>query len=740
MNSDNTLVQYRNAAVPALPYPGYEWGYEEEGGSGFSLLELRAMLYRQRYWLVGTIILALALGLIVTLLTTPIYRGTSSVQIEANVPVVEEGQEAVEPQITAQNMQQFLAGQVDVLKSRNIAMRVADKLALVGSPVFLDAMNIDLEGTKAERREQVIAALQENLVVDLPIGSQVARINFDSPDPRLSAAIANAYAENLITGNLERRYQASSYARQFLLKEMNLAKQRLEASERGALAYAKQAQIVDTGSSAASGGSGASSGGGQSGGGGSPSLSASSLMQMNGDLATARTARIQAEQRWRAASNTPVMNLPEVLDNPTINSLQGDRARLNSNLSKLRQTFTDDYPDVVRLKSEIAGINTQISAIASQILNSIRERYEVAARQESGIASRMGGLKSETLQEQDRRVQYDILNREAATNRELYTGLLQRYRQVSTAAGVVNNNISILDQATSLGAPIRPRPIVNMALALVAGLGLGFLIAFVRDHLDDSVHSPDDVQRKLELPLLGTTPALGRGAVKDQLAHSRSGISEAYHSIRSSIEFAAGEVPRSLLVTSSRSGEGKSTTAVALAADFARFGKRVLLVDADLRLPSLHKAMGGENQAGLVHVLTGKLPLDEAVRLVGDVTLLTSGPIPPNPTELLSPMAMTAFLKKAGVQFDIIVLDGPPVMGLADAPQLARAAEATVLVVEASRAGRSHAKTAIRRLRAAGGGLIGVVLTKFSARTSGYNDDYGYYYQYGTDRKQLGGG
>ncbi len=716
-----------NQLVTLYRYPDFE--EEESQEQILDLSELRAMIFRQRYWIMGAVVICLMLGLTATMMATRIYRSTASVQVEENTPILTKGQEALEPLLAgANNMQRYLQAQVDVLKSRYLATRVADQLRLHENPSFLRSTGLDKENLPADTlRSIVIGMLQGGVSAELAPGSQVIFVSFQSANPGISAAVANAYVENLITGNLERKYESSSYARDFLSKELERAKKRLESSERGALDYARNAQIVDT--------SGPTAASGEQIGPSMPagSLPAANLARMNADLGAARTARIQAEQRWRTAASMPVMSLPEVVQNGAIQSLQSERAALVAGLNKLQQTFTADYPDVIRARSSIATIDAEIATRARQILDSIRQQYVTATRQESAMGGRMGGLKAATLQEQDRRVQYDILNREAATNRSLYDALLQRYREVSTAAGVTNNNISVLDKAIPNGAPVSPKPLRNMFLALIAGLGLGFAIAFLRDRLNDAVRSPDEVPSKLGLPLLGTTPVVPAGQVTADLALPSSGLAESYHSIRSSIEFATTNgAPRSLLITSSRPGEGKSTTAMAMAADFSTVGLKVLLVDADLRRPSLHKAMGIANDNGFVHVLIGRLAIEAAVRNIHGVDFLPSGAIPPNPTELLAPNNIRSFLKTASAKYDLVIFDGPPVMGLADSPQMSAVVESTVLVLE-SAAHRGQARTVIRRLRAAKANVVGIVLTKFSSKHAGYGHDYGYYYEYSDD-------
>ncbi|MDB5699409.1 MAG: hypothetical protein JWN69_2213 [Alphaproteobacteria bacterium] len=707
---------------------------EEQQEQLLDLAELKAMIFRQRYWIIGSVLVALLLGMVATMLATRIYRSTASIQVEENTPILTKGQEAVEPTVTSTNMQRYMQAQIDVLKSRYLAGRVTDQLKLPQNPMFLKMTGLDEANLSPEAlRGAIVSLVQNSMTAEAPGLSQVITISYESANPNLSAAVANAYAENLITGNLERKYESSSYARDFLARELGRAKQRLENSERAALLYARNAQIVDM--------SGPAPGPSDSGGSNSvvptASLPVASLVQMNSDLATARTARIQAEQRWRTASSMPLMGLPEVVQNAAIQGLQSDRAALVGTANKLEQTFTPEYPDVVRAKASIASIDKEIQMRARQVLDSIRQQFVAAERQENAIAARMGGLKADTQQEQDRRVQFDILNREAGTNRALYDGLLQRYREVSTAAGVTNNNISVLDRAAADRTPVSPKPLRNMFLALVAGLGLGLGIAFVRDRMSDSVRSPDDVLSKLGLPLLGTTPVVRAANVKRDLTLPRSALSEAYHSVRSSIEFATTSgAPRSLLITSTRPGEGKSTTAMAMAADFATVGMKVLLVDADLRRPALHSAMGIANKNGFVHILVGRQTIEGAVRQAEGFKFLPSGAIPPNPSELLAPHHIRAFLQKAEALFDVVIFDGPPVMGLADSPQLSSVVDSTVLVMEAA-TNRGQARAVIRRLRAAKANVVGIVLTKFSAKDAGYGHDYAYYYEY---RSKEGGG
>jgi capsular exopolysaccharide synthesis family protein len=274
----------------------------------------------------------------------------------------------------------------------------------------------------------------------------------------------------------------------------------------------------------------------------------------------------------------------------------------------------------------------------------------------------------------------------------------------------------------------------NLAIAGLSGLAAGVLLAFLLETMDQAVRKPADVETKLGLPVLGSVPLLEKGVQPmEALADLRSPFSEAYHSIRSNLAFSTKDgAPKVLSVTSARPEEGKSTTAFALAQGFARAGLRVLLVDLDLRNPSQHKIIGADNRVGASNLLTGAVRLQGAVQPTDwpNLFLIPSGPLPPSPAELLIGPRLVAFTKEATEHFDIVILDGPPVMGLADAPLIASVASGAVLTIEAGRTSRAQARAAIKRLRVGDARLFGAILTKFDSRKTAYGYGYAYAYDY----------
>ena len=348
----------------------------------------------------------------------------------------------------------------------------------------------------------------------------------------------------------------------------------------------------------------------------------------------------------------------------------------------------------------------------------------------------MRRLTGDVLDLRDRSIQYNILQRELDTTRTLYEGLLQRYKEVGVTAGVAANNISIVDLATPPTEPSAPNLLVNILLASLLGLGLGVVLALVLEALDETVASPDDVESKLGVPVLGVVPLLDKGETPaEALADIRSSFSEAYYSLRTALQFSTPDgAPGSMLVSSARPAEGKSTTAYAIALNLTRVGRRVLLVDGDLRNPSMHRIVGVENERGMSNLLSGSGDLAELAHRTGHENLyfIPCGPLPPNPAELWGGERMGMFLREVRQQFDHVVIDGPPVLGFADSPLLASMVNGVVFVIESRGTRRGQARGALKRLLVGRAHLLGIVLTKFNAKSTSYGGyDYAYDYQYG---------
>lgn len=682
-------------------------------------------LMRRRWLILAVVCVALAVGAAVTLLTQPVYTAEASLQLDREPAKVINTQDPT-PSDELVSGDEFFQTQYALLRSRSLAERVAQALGLDQSDAFIRKMGA--RPGRDDRSDQVIKLLSSNLAVIPTRGSRLVTVAFSSPDPVLSAQIANAFSDNFITSNLDRRMQASSYAKDFLERQLALVKAKLETSERDLVAYAEAQHIIDLPQQNGATPTDPSE---------RQSLASASLEDLNTALAAAQTDRIKAEEQWRQAQSTPGLGLPDVQQSATVQQLERDRSQLSADYQNKLQLFKPSYPDMVQLKAQIDEIDRQLALQANTIRNSLKSQYLASLKSEQALQGRVDALKSSVLDLRERSIEYNILQREVDTNRTLYDGLLQRYKEVGVAGGITTNNISVVDRADPPQHPSRPRPLVNLGVAAVAGLVLGVLMAFLREAFDQGIRAPADVETKLGLPFLGAVPMLERGVQpREALTDPKSPMAEAYQSLRSALQFSTRDgFPKSLLVTSTRQGEGKSTTAYVLAEQLARLGYRSLLIDADLRNPSLHKNTGADNRTGLSNLLVGAVRLNEAVQLTDlpGFFVITAGPIPPNPAELLAGPRLPELVAEASAMFDMVILDGPPVMGLADSPAIGAVAGGSLLVVEAGRVGRTQVRAAIRRLMTANGHLLGVALTKLDPKqvSSGYGYGYEYDYSYG---------
>ena len=458
-------------------------------------------------------------------------------------------------------------------------------------------------------------------------------------------------------------------------------------------------------------------------------MTTSSLLQLNSAANEARQARIAADVRWQTFNSVPLTSTKEVLGNTTYQTLLTQRAGLETKLQEVRAEHLDDYPGVREIKAQLAEVNRQMQSTAANVRNSVRADLTSAAAAEQELASQVNSLKGDTLSEQDRSVQYNLLAREADTNRALYDGLLQRYKELNAAAGVATSNVAIIDQAEPPLGPSSPNHTRNIMFALILGLFLAALMVFLSIQLDDAIRVPEDMETKLGLPLLGIVPQ-SDGDPQDALLDPKSQLSEGYNALRASLLHSTpAGLPAVLLVTSAQAGEGKTTTSQAVSLTLARLGKTVLLVDGDLRRPSVHRVFGVANERGLSTLLASQDALESTVLPSAEprLSLLPSGPVPPSPTELIASNRFRALIDQMAEKFDVVVIDSPPILGLADAPTMAAMVDGVIFVVEAGRSRRGGLKAALRRLRGMRPNLIGGVLTKFDTTQAAnkYSDYYG---------------
>lgn len=480
-------------------------------------------------------------------------------------------------------------------------------------------------------------------------------------------------------------------------------------------------------------------------GSGATSVTTASLMQLNAAASQARANRIAAESKLRSIGRTSLLSNREAMSNPVVQQLFTQRAEIEAKLQDELTRHLEGHPNVRQLRAQLKSIDAQLNIAANNLRSSADAEYQAALSTERQLEAQVNALKSASLSEQDRSVEYNLLAREADTNRALYDGLLQRYKELNASAGISNSNISIVDRAEAPLSHSSPNLMKNLAYALLIGLGLAGVTTFLRNQFDDTVRVPEDVEHKLELPLLGVIPRSREASPDEALADPKSPVSEGYNSLRGALLYSTSQgLPKSLLVTSSQPAEGKTTTSYAIAQGFARMGRKVLLVDVDLRRPSVHRRLDLDNEKGMSTLLTHQDSVDHVVKPSGlkNLDVITSGPVPPSPTELIASIRMEELIEELTARYDVVVFDSPPILGLADAPLISALVEGVIFIIESERARRGSLKASLRRLRTMRPVLLGAVLTMFdpSKLSHGYSEYYGYdYYSYNSsDKKNKG--
>ena len=693
--------------------------------------------YRWRYVIAGVTAACVLLGLVATLLMTPKYTAVSTVEISRESAKVTDLQ-GVEREASVAD-QEFYQTQYGLLKSRALSERVATQMNLIDDRAFFRMFGVDEDepgfqvvggrftaGGRAERQRMAGTILNDHVVITPARLSRLVDIRFTSPDPAFSAKVANSWADNFIRMNLERKIQATSYGRDLLQQQLGQLKQRLDESQRQLVGYASAQRIINLPQQSSDGRTTAER-----------SIVADDLAALNGALSQAIADRIQAEARYGQAGRAGAST--EALRNTAINSLRERRAELSAEYQKLMTQFEPGYPAAAAIARQIAELDRGIAREESRVSRSLSGDYREALAREQALQTKVDQLKSSFLDQRRRSIQYNIYQQEVDTNRALYDGLLQRFKEIGVAGGVGVNNISVVDPAERPEKPSSPRLLINLAIALLAGLGLGAVTALALEQIDEAIADPAEIERSLGLPLLGSVPKVAEGTPKAALLDRKSELVDAYLAIQTSLQFTTEHgVPRSLAITSTRPAEGKSTTALAITTVLSRAHRRVILVDGDMRSPSVHHLGGVDHDRGLSNFLAGEDDIGSLTFEMSDLgfTAMSAGPIPPNAAELLTGSRLPLLIERLLQQFDHVVIDSPPVMGLADAPLIASRVEAVVFAVESHGIRASLVRTALARLANANAHIVGGVLTKFESRKASYGYGYEYGYDYGRETKE----
>lgn len=654
-----------------------------------ALLDYLRVVYRRR-WLAASVFLAVVLSVAAyTFTRVPMYDARASILIEVEAPNVIDFKEVLQE---GSRFDAYYQTQYELLKSPALARKTVGALELWKRPDF-----------GAPTESAAVGALLRGLLI-LPVrGSRLVNVRFRSPNPKLSAEIANAHARQYIEQSLENRFLVSKEATEWLDRQLAEERKRVEQSESALQAYREEHDALSLKD-------------GQD-------IVVHKLSDLNAAVTRAKTNRIQQEAQYRelqAVQNdrSAVDSIPAILSNSFIQELKGDLARAQREYAQLSETLGERHPTLIEKRSAVETTEKRLAAEVAQVVESVRNAYQAALAEETSLMRALEEQKREALALNRRGIEYAALEREAESVRLVYQSLLQRAKETGVSRELRATNIRIVDLAEPPGGPATPRTQFNLLMSLFTGTLLALGAAFFVELLDDRVKTPDDLRGHFGLPFLGLVPEVrSKDRSKASLLQRDAPPSfvEAVRALRTSVVSSSGvKDPRSIVVASAASGEGKTLVASSLAIALAQAHHRVLLIDADMRRPSVHGIFGRGLEPGLSNVLAGTATLGDALRAttVPGLTVLSAGAATLKAPELLGSALFKELFHIVQEHFAWVIVDSPPVLDVTDASVVARRASGVVFVVGAGMTSSRRARLAIEELQHAGGHVLGTVLNR----------------------------
>ncbi|MGB6318538.1 MAG: polysaccharide biosynthesis tyrosine autokinase [Litorimonas sp.] len=712
------------AGLSAIPAGSYGKVQDEPA----SLIDVRHLIgiVTRRWWVVLlAVTLVTSLAALILFRMTPVYQAVSLLEVKQQQRNVV-GTNPVDDIVVDR---EFLSTQIELLKSQSLSEEVVESMGLIRDPYLAP---VDNEGWNALPRAEKLRIATRNFRDNLdvrPVGrSRLISVTFLHPEPAEAARITNTVTESFISNNLAQKVNSTTFAREFLEDRLETVRASLEQAERELVNYATESNIIIVDGENAREASG--------------SLDVSSLKRLNEELTQAMLDTVEAKVAYDQALNN---NFPaKILENEALNSLKSARIDINNEYQDKLALYREGFPEVVEVKSRLDNIDGEIENVSTQIIESARlltkEAYDRAVAREQDLSARVAALKAAVVDTREKSIDYNILQRQVETERSQYEALLQRLKEVSVSDDLGSSLVNIVDEARPPQVPAKPNRPLWLAVALLLGGALGFAVAYILEVVNDVVETVDDVGAKLGQALIGVIP---EGKQVDDfisvLGDPQSESSEAYASARANLQFSGPDGgPRVIQVTSTRSGEGKSVSSAGLALRFAGIGQRVLLIDADMRRPTFRHET--KKSIGLSGLLTSRENFADHIlkTQTEGLSVLPSGPIVPNPSEILSSSRFDELLSYARKTFDYIIVDSPPVLGLADAPTIAAKVDGTLYVIDSGTLRTSHVRNALSRLSSRQSRLIGVLLTKYERKNARYSDYYMYDYKYAEAQPKRG--
>jgi len=684
-------------------------------------------LYKWRKVVLTALIVVIGTVSVISFVMTPVYRATVRILIEREAPKVLTVQELlpVDPMST-----DFYQTQYMILQSRSLVLRVIQALNLSESAVFNPEKSHDTPKIeKKEKESMLVNKFLKSLKIDPIENSRLVDISFESTDRALAAAAANMVARAYIEQNAGWKSETSSEAKDFLTKKMEEQKKTLEESEQALQKYKEHYDIVQL----------TPFGGDKE----RENIAMQKLGGLTAKLVDEQARRVEVEARYKEVQDllskgSSLDSIPQIMDNHLIQRLKENDARLMTQMSELSQKYGQKHPRIIQLQSEIDANRQKIRQEAQNVLTSIKNELAIANAREANARKAVEAQKGETQKLSERAIQYGVLMREVEKNRELYENLSKREKETNVVSELGTTNVRIIDPAEAPRSPARPNKVRYIALSIVVGLFMGCGLAFLCEHLDNTIKTPQDVEEYVETPCVALIPAAhlseetGEKAANAEIIvyqKPKSAVAEAFRSLRTAVIFSFPDnPPRTILITSFIPQEGKTFIAANLALVMAYAGESVLLVDSDLRRPQLHKILELDNRKGLSNAILGEAPTIHRSVLHEKLDVITCGPIPPNPAELLGSKRMAQFIEEMKGSYDKVLFDSPPLGSVTDAVVLSKLADSVLYVLHGGVTTKEAAMHGARLVRDVNARVLGSILNNVDTGRESYY--YSHYYHY----------
>lgn len=680
--------------------------------------------------------------LIASLRQTPVYEAYASISVnkaDANLITFKDSLPMVDYYDPTD-----LDTEVRVLQSDLLALQVIHQLNLDKRPEFggkpgTRQPNLAPDPLQADsgRMTGLLGAFKGNLRASAVPNSRIIEIRYRSTDPQLAASAVNTLIATYTEQNFKTKFESTMQASDWLSKQLVDLQMKVETSQEKLVRYQKDHEILGIDEK--------------------QNIITQKLDELNKELTAAESDRMQKEAVYRMTQSGDPETVVSVIatDSPAtsgtsalLERLQQQQADLKIQVAELSTQFGPAYPKVAQLNNQLKEIEHQIQLETRKTVDHVRSQYDAAVQRQTMLRSAMEKQKQEANKLNESAIEYSLLKRDFETNRTLYEGLLEKLKEAGVTAGLRSNNIKVLNPARPPAGPVEPNIPRNFAFALVLGLISGIGLAFLLEGMDNTVRTTEQAQIISQLPSLGMIPLGSRSSVNGtgkRLAlttssrevvelvtqvRPQSQMAESYRALRTSLLLSnLGSPPKTIMVTSARPQEGKSTTAINSAIVLAQKGVRVLLIDADLRRPSVHKTLGIGPRSGLSNVLTGSATLDQTITtspILPNLFVIPAGSPPPNPAELLASTNMRDVLADLRERFDHIVIDTPPTLSVTDAVVLSPRVDAIILVIRSGQTTKQALRRARDILMQVNAHVTGVLLNAVDLTSP----DYYYYYEY----------